>query len=99
MNLNSVSSYRFTPSVKPITPTPPPAGNIENRRPPSEPQKPVNTQHSCPGINSENLQKLETIVNEHSDGQEQNITKQAEFNSKLEHAGLLRPGAILDIIA
>jgi len=33
-------------SSKPIAPTPPPGGNIENRQPPSEPEPPVTPKSS-----------------------------------------------------
>jgi hypothetical protein len=32
--------------IKPTAPTPPPGGNIENRKPPAEPEKPANDKNN-----------------------------------------------------
>ena len=39
MNINTSMTHPMQPA-KPVAPTPPPGGNIENRKPPMEPQKP-----------------------------------------------------------
>jgi hypothetical protein len=42
INNNDFSiSYQQMKPTKPVEPTPPPGGNIENRQPPSEPTAPI----------------------------------------------------------
>lgn len=100
MNIDEVSKVQFSKSVKPQQPTPPPGGNIENRRPPSEPTAPPDRGSNGTSneikVNYSSLRTLQEILADYSDVSKLETGQRAELNARLNKSGLLVPGALID---
>lgn len=94
MDVASVIAFQFAQSIRPSAPTPPPGGNIENRQPPPEPQKPTSTQQ---GTNLGNLQLLQEILGSFRDVADADTEQRGNVDSRFRAAGLLEPGALFDV--
>lgn len=79
-------------TAQPTAPTSPPGGNIENRQPPPPPSKTNGTSQESNSA----LGVLQEILNEVSDVSNLDKDKQVELTSRLQDAGLLEPGILLD---
>lgn len=106
MEINSITAYQPVQPNKPSAPTPPPGGNIENRQPPSEPSAPsrptdiqANDTSNSNGVNYSTLRSLQEILGNYSDVSSLGNEKRNELTSRLQDAGLLEPGALLDTTA
>jgi hypothetical protein len=88
---------------KPAAPTPPPGGNIENRKPPSEPSAPARQGEPSTSdegtVNYTALRMLQTILDDYSDVSKLEKNEQADLSSRLRDAGFLKPGALIDVSA
>ncbi|MBF0471079.1 MAG: hypothetical protein HQL48_06850 [Gammaproteobacteria bacterium] len=88
----AMTSYQTQTLAKPAAPTPPPAGNIENRQPPAAASAPA-TAALATGVNREAMSALEKIVSSPANGSGQ------EMNSQLAASGLMEPGSIINTSA
>jgi len=96
MDVASVIAFQFAQPSRPPAPTPPPGGNIENRQPPPEPQKPTGTQQ---GTNLGNLQLHHEILGGSRDVLHTGNEQSGNTSSRLKAAGLLEPGSLFDMRA